>query len=360
MNNLAKISQEKENLGVYEIYEDSLNDLQNRGDKYQREAKNAKRRTKYAKDAQTSLQNDVAVARAARNEAAQIVSDLKHQLKEAHTRITTLEERLVIMQREKDKYCMRDVRMSDKLQRTVDAAIARMHDEYKTCHVKDSSGVILDDFRSLVRDMVADGVPSRRVMGVIERAAIYFGKDLDGCVSVCSIGRITMEGLVGARMQLADEMMAAEGIGLSGDGTTHKHIQYEAKHISYTLLGEDTPMTRTLGVSSALDHRAATQIQGWKDEIETIVDTRRRSPGGQARPGPNITSARCFAKAATFHSDHASDAKKVASGVEEIKVASEREVRGEDRLLTVPLQDLMQSATEETEAEVASVGGTDA
>ncbi|KAJ7678749.1 hypothetical protein B0H14DRAFT_2655746 [Mycena olivaceomarginata] len=76
-----------------------------------------------------------------------------------------------------------------------------------------------------------------------------------------------------------------KAFGTSGDGTTIRHINFEAKHVTYTKAGEDTPVTRMLDITSAPNHTSAAQLAGWKQIMRyALVDTYNASPLGQADP----------------------------------------------------------------------------
>ena len=68
----------------------------------------------------------------------------------------------------------------------------------------------------------------------------------------------------------------ASAITLSGDGTTHKHINQESKQV--TTIGNDSdgtfsdsnPSTLFAGISTAENHTSETQFDGWKSMITEI------------------------------------------------------------------------------------------
>ncbi|KAF8144090.1 hypothetical protein K438DRAFT_1783141 [Mycena galopus ATCC 62051] len=71
----------------------------------------------------------------------------------------------------------------------------------------------------------------------------------------------------------------------SGDGTTIRRLNFEAKHVPYLKRGEDIPGTRMLDITSAPNHTSASQLAGWKNTIQNaLVNTYNGSPLGQSDP----------------------------------------------------------------------------
>ncbi|KAI0323577.1 hypothetical protein GY45DRAFT_1213337, partial [Cubamyces sp. BRFM 1775] len=66
-----------------------------------------------------------------------------------------------------------------------------------------------------------------QVKGAIDAVSDAVGNPVEGGLGDHSVGRIVVEGLVAAQLQLG----ASESEFLSGDGTTHRHINYDARHI---------------------------------------------------------------------------------------------------------------------------------
>ncbi|KAI0056754.1 hypothetical protein BV25DRAFT_1872636 [Artomyces pyxidatus] len=180
--------------------------------------------------------------------------------------------------------------------------------------------------------LVAIGVPSTHVGETIALTGWHLGVSVEGRVSERSISRIVLEGGVAATMQLGDEVTQVQGLVTSGDGTSHRHIQYEAKHVTYTLPGASHPVTWTLGISSAPNHTSETQLQD---------------------------AARLAALIVAMDSDHAEDQKKLGHLTKNWKLEAAQEVRGEDFLYSHVLADVMPVLCEEKEQELADAGGLD-
>ena len=70
-------------------------------------------------------------------------------------------------------------------------------------------------------------------------------------------------------LQLAQEMSKAEGLTMSSDGTTHKHVNFESRHIHMNVpvySSEDSSgevyKSHLIGVDSATDHSSQHSLKG--------------------------------------------------------------------------------------------------
>ena len=109
----------------------------------------------------------------------------------------------------------------------------------------------MDDCREMVWDLVQSGVPMDSVDDVIHVVCAAFGITVTDNMSPRMVGQIILEGRIAAKMQLVHEIMNTEcksiqelnyftsltrnvisAITLSGNGTTHKHVTHESKHIT--------------------------------------------------------------------------------------------------------------------------------
>lgn len=56
---------------------------------------------------------------------------------------------------------------------------------------------------------------------------------------------------------------------MSGDGTTHKNINYQSHHVTYGLPGGQCK-TRSAGVLHEVNHTSGTQLCGWQSQVLTF------------------------------------------------------------------------------------------
>lgn len=145
-------------------------------------------------------------------------------------------------------------------------------------------------------------------------------------------------------------MMSA--ITLSGDGTSHRHIQYDSRH--YICNTGTSHELRTLGVGTAPNHTSETQLDGWKTSTSFLYEIYNSSPRGQISP----EDARTFAtKISGVMSDHAEDQKKLVRLIGEWKRRNDRTLRGERALKFLTLAELLPILVEETNTAMEKIGG---
>ncbi|EDR09156.1 uncharacterized protein LACBIDRAFT_326543 [Laccaria bicolor S238N-H82] len=238
-------------------------------------------------------------------------------------------------------------------------------------------GVVTDDARILVRNLIECNIPVKHVGKAIDVVAQHFGIEVPDKISKRTVGSVVLEGGIAAEMQIVDEANHSQNITLSGDGTTLRNVNYESKHFNYrttlynatgassTELGSqndhrDPPdsecVTRFLGLTSSKDHTAETQIMGWKETNSTFNETYSDSPRGKINP---VNPRAIPAKFTGNGTDHAPDQKKVARGLRQWKVESERIVRGEREANTWTVEVLLKVVVEENQKKVSAVGGLD-
>jgi hypothetical protein len=123
---------------------------------------------------------------------------------------------------------------------------------------------------------------------------------------------------------------------LSGDGTTHKNINYESRHIALQTpnYGESTstssdPSVRFAGISSTPNHTSQEQLNGWKTFIDESYKLWNSSPAGLQQSADFRTF---FFHTLAMITDHANDQKKLKQLFQELKIHYNREVRGERAL----------------------------
>jgi len=120
-------------------------------------------------------------------------------------------------------------------------------------------GVYTEDTCNLVRLLVKAGCSRQYVNQVIVAVLKSAGIEAVGTVSKSTITRIIKEGFFAAQIQLGYEMENAESMTFSADGTSHRSINYNSRHVN--LIAEDYSgenaeqqhVTRFLGIQSSLD-----------------------------------------------------------------------------------------------------------
>ncbi|KAJ7064012.1 hypothetical protein C8F01DRAFT_955585, partial [Mycena amicta] len=161
------------------------------------------------------------------------------------------------------------------------------------------------EIRELARILIACGCKQGRVGEVVQKVAGTFGIDLEQVLSRRTVGRIALEGLVIARMQLGFELSKTQGkskinllpagsspkvadITMSSDSTSRRKQNYQSHHVHMkvpvahdadgNIVFSEVPMTRFFGVHSTTDHSTATSHATWMKVYEEIMVTYNKSP----------------------------------------------------------------------------------
>jgi hypothetical protein len=78
-------------------------------------------------------------------------------------------------------------------------------------------------------------------------------------------------------LQLAKEMASTKGLTVSGDGTTHRNVNFKSRHVHMKVpdynsddSSKEKHKSRLIGVDSATDHSSQTQFDGWKRRFNNL------------------------------------------------------------------------------------------
>lgn len=100
----------------------------------------------------------------------------------------------------------------------------------------------------------------------------------------------------------------------SGDGTSHKNIQYSSRHAVAIPAGDDPPKDCFLGITPEVNHTTTMQFEGWKETAQHLCDDYNESPLGNQVPA---SPACMWEKLRGYLSDHASDQKKLSDSLQQ-------------------------------------------
>lgn len=153
--------------------------------------------------------------------------------------------------------------------------------ESRRVHLKDKNGVIPDNIRDAIGDLVSlCNVPAKRAVDALKRVAEACGVEVVGDIHRRSVGRITKELGVAAELQFGQAVLSdatkgqiafpaisfsptlcSTGITLSGDGTSHENETYECRHAT-VINDKNKPVQFFLGIMTAVNHTSQTQLDG--------------------------------------------------------------------------------------------------
>ncbi|KAF8224288.1 hypothetical protein L208DRAFT_1381139 [Tricholoma matsutake] len=151
-------------------------------------------------------------------------------------------------------------------------------------------GVYTPEACALACMLVQAGCSQEYVGEVNQKVCKSAGVEISAKMSRRTVSRAILEGGIGAEIQLAYEIVKTNDLTLSGDGTTHKHINYESKHIhlkvpSYSEEGDgDSDIkhhSRLFGIFSADDHTSETPVDLLIKHLLQIAERLKSSPLAQ-------------------------------------------------------------------------------
>ncbi len=145
------------------------------------------------------------------------------------------------------------------------------------------------------------------------------------------------------------------GITLSGDGTSHRHIQHDARTMFVNKGASHS--SRYLGVTTEVNHSTATQLEGLRRLTFLFYEIYNASPRGHASPEDPRT---LFLKTYGMMTDHAEDQKCLVRRFQEVRTMYDREVRGEEAMRKLSLPELLLALAEATMEAVQHAGGEQA
>jgi hypothetical protein len=222
-----------------------------------------------------------------------------------------------------------------------------------------NKGVYTEEARELCRVLVQAGCSQQRVSTVIEKVLEIAGITIVGSkMSQQTVARAVEEGGVMADIQMGYEIAKSNDLTASGDGTTHKNVNYEARHINMLVSTSDGPkhQSRLVGVDPSIDHSSQTQAEGWKSKIQEKLDVYNRSPLAK-RCHLSMQLADFFARLRGMNSDHAKDQKKLGNLLKEIKDKFFVESLGEERLLEMNMLEIRNLLIKTHAQMVTAAGG---
>lgn len=186
------------------LYEEMVSTSQKnleRGDAFQQQKRNLTKRHNRLKLAKQGLEEEVAHIRGQ-------IADSETQLAESTTQLHEVDQMLQDTGRElrleKDKGRKMRYRAPEVISRTVNKEVEKTRE----WHVKEG-GIISEQTRELIRNLVTMGVPQVRVGDVVKSVLVSSGFTVIGEFAPRSVSRIVEEAYIGSTLQIASEIDAA-------------------------------------------------------------------------------------------------------------------------------------------------------
>ncbi|KAH9898167.1 hypothetical protein C8Q73DRAFT_779911 [Cubamyces lactineus] len=184
-------------------------------------------------------------------------------------------------------------------------------------------GIYTTEARMLARLLISSGCAQEKVGRLVQQFGRIFGCHVKEQMSAHTIRRAVFEGCIASDIQIGHEIATSSSVTISGDGTTHRHVNYEARHMvvrapeTYSSESSESPVegtdplqavpkNRLIGVESSVDHTSETQSRGWKSKLADITSKFNNSPFAK-RAGQTLSIEECGRKLAGMGGDHAAD-----------------------------------------------------
>ncbi|KAH9849141.1 hypothetical protein C2E23DRAFT_936343 [Lenzites betulinus] len=226
-------------------------------------------------------------------------------------------------------------------------------------------GIYTAEARMLARLLVRAGCGQEKIGKLIQLFGRVFGRPVHDRMSAHTVRRAVYEGGKASDIQIGYEVSRAASFTASGDGTTVRHINYEARHLAVNVTDvagiPDAPKNRLLGVDSSVDHTSESQVRGWRQKFEHITTLFSASPFAQ-RTNRSLTVEECARRFVGMGGDHAADQFKTTNLLAKWKKDATYLVLARDHLgdTDTPSPALEQLLDSASSAATASVGGEEA
>ncbi|KAJ7221761.1 hypothetical protein GGX14DRAFT_388880 [Mycena pura] len=216
-------------------------------------------------------------------------------------------------------------------------------------------GAYTADARAMARELVNAGCSQEKVGSIIQYVGQKAGGSVKKKMSRRTVQRALMEGGIAARIQLAHEMVDANGIVLSTDATTVRGKNYESAHVNKGT----THKMRIFSMTSTTSYSSEAQLANIKFQINTISTLYKQSPLDR-RSKFNFEIHDFVRTVKTMHGDHAADAKKLGRLFEEWKNESARILLGYEEIQQMDPSKIVEIVRDTAAKNMQEVGGAEA
>lgn len=296
-----------------------------------------------------------------RSELSHLMAHWTMQLEKSRSKLDTSKSNLKALQQEVTALRKVSTRARAVTERGIASVKAKILQERSVHNLKEK-GVYTNATRDIVRLLVKAGCSRNYIYTVISTILASAGIETIGSISRTSVARIIREGYIAAQIQLGHEMKNAESMTFSADGTSHRSINYNSRHVhllaeNYALPGGNTKQraTRFLGIQSSRDGSSEESVMDWEITLKKIIQLYNNSPFGK-RSGSLVTFIDLLIKLMGMNSDHCSKEKKDARLLEELKAWAVNQSLGEEVMLEMPMDEIVQ-LFQKAESDMIKVAG---
>ncbi|EDR07527.1 glutamic acid-rich protein [Laccaria bicolor S238N-H82] len=284
------------------------------------------------------------------------------QLEKSHAKLAKSTSDLTTLRNKASKLC-KAVKCGKKQKEQSIASVKKKILDQRSVHYLMQKGVFTEETRNVVCLLVKAGC-SRNLVGEVILAVLKSaGITGVGSISRTSVSRFLHEGYFAAQIQLGYEMKKAESMTFSADGTSHRSINYNSRHVH--LIAEDytspegsskQQVTRTFGIQSSKDGSSEEAIADWENTLKKIIDLYNNSPLGK-RSGGLLKFFELLIKLAGMSTDHCAKEKKDAGLLETLKAWAVDQHLGEEKMLEMTLEEVRDYFKKAEEEMIRKAGG---
>ena len=287
----------------------------------------------------------------------------KSQLDKSQSKLETANSKLSTLQKEASRLRKSVTRASGVKDRAVAAAKAKVKQETSTHHLM-NKGVFTEETRNVVRLLVKAGCSRKYVNEVISSVLQSAGINPVGSISRTTVARVVREGYFAAQIQLGYEMANTKSMTFSADGTGHRGINFNSRHVhliaeDYTSPSPGTAKKRAthfLGIQSSRDGSSEEAMIDWENTLKKIIDLYNGSPFGK-RVGGLVKFIELLIKLVGMNTDHCAKEKKDARLLEELKAWAVDQHLGEEAMLGLSMEEINELYSKAHKEMIKSAGG---
>ena len=285
------------------------------------------------------------------------------QLEKTHAKLAMSNSDLKALREKASKLRKAVVRSKEQKERAIVSVKKKISDQ-RSVHRLMHKGVFTEETRNVVRLLVKAGCSQNYIGQVISTVLKSAGMTTVDSISSPTISRILREGYFAAQIQLGHEMKNAESMTFSADGTSHRSINYNSRHVHLIAEDYNSPegstkqrVTRTFGIQSSKDGSSEEAVKDWENTIKKIVDLYSNSPLGK-RSGGVLKFIDLLIKLVGMNTDHCSKEKKDARLLEALKTWAVDQHLGEEKFLEMSIEEVHEFFKKAEEEMIRKAGGT--
>lgn len=211
-------------------------------------------------------------------------SELSLCLERTHASFVASHKKLTALSQDLRKAQQQNLRLKkcadfvvSKTEQSMKKAKQKALNEMSTHHLL-HKGVYTEDTLNLIHLLVKAGCSKEYVSDVIFAVLKSAGITTIRTISRRTVSPVLIEGYIAAQVQLGFEMLDGESMIFSADGTSHKNINFNSRHMNLktedyaTGDGSRNQVTRSFGIMASVDGSSEELMKDWDSLLKVIAD----------------------------------------------------------------------------------------